>query len=293
MLRAHKIFGCLTAEQCEALVQASPVVSFATHEQLLVQGAAGDSMFVLVRGAVDVRIAKNGEMKSVAKLGAGDCVGEMSLLTGDPRTATVVVRGRSRGGGDRQGGVRRVRAIRTLAVIDQLGELLAQRQLANSKFCGGERGGEPRAVAQRYPRPSALVLRALNERRGLAVRRSGFLACWCRGDALLRRLFAAAASLACCNDRRAVQDTAPTSEIASLAEHWIEGRARAFCLAAGQNLVLRTQKHGSLALRSLRCLLSFPPVLSRLIAVSSAQKSRAGMRRGLGKTGACGALTSS
>ncbi len=132
MLRAHKIFGCLTAEQCEALVQASPVVKFANHEHLLTQGAPGASMFVLVRGAVDVRIARDGQSKSVAKLGAGDCIGEMSLLTGDPRNATVVAEGE-------------VEAVEigmavfgafvrsNPAVVEQLGELLAQRQLANTK----------------------------------------------------------------------------------------------------------------------------------------------------------------
>ena len=132
MLRAHKIFGCLTVEQCEALVQASPVMQFANQEHVLKQGAAGDSMFVLVRGTVDVRIAMNGATKSVAKLGAGDCVGEMSLLTGDPRTATVVA----------EGEVEAVEIGKAIfgafvrsnpAVIEQLGELLTQRQLANAK----------------------------------------------------------------------------------------------------------------------------------------------------------------
>jgi small-conductance mechanosensitive channel/CRP-like cAMP-binding protein len=145
MLRAHKIFGCLTTEQCEALVQASPVVKFATHEHLLVQGATGDSMFVLVRGAVDVRIAINGEMKSVAKLGAGDCVGEMSLLTGDLRTATVVA----------EAEVEAVEIGKAVfgafvrsnpAVIEQLGELLAQRQLANAKLASENAATTPEQV---------------------------------------------------------------------------------------------------------------------------------------------------
>jgi small-conductance mechanosensitive channel/CRP-like cAMP-binding protein len=130
MLRAHKIFGCLTVEQCAALVQASPVVKFANHEHLLEQGAPGSSMFVLVRGGVDVRLAHDGQTKSVAKLGAGDCLGEMSLLTGDPRTATVVAEGE-------------VEAVEiglavfgafvrsNPAVVEQLSELLTQRQLAN------------------------------------------------------------------------------------------------------------------------------------------------------------------
>jgi small-conductance mechanosensitive channel/CRP-like cAMP-binding protein len=130
-LRAHKIFGCLSAEQCEALVQASPVVKFANHEHLLEQGAPGSSMFVLVRGAVDVRIARDGQVKSVAKLGAGDCIGEMSLLTGDPRSATVVAEGEVEAvevGMAMFGAFVRSNP----AVVEQLGELLAQRQLANA-----------------------------------------------------------------------------------------------------------------------------------------------------------------
>ena len=145
MLRAHKIFSCLTAEQCTALVEASPVVKFANHEHLLKQGAPGSSMFVLVRGGVDVRIARDGQAKSVAKLGPGDCIGEMSLLTGDPRTATVVAEGE-------------VEAVEigmavfgafvrsNPAVVEQLGELLTQRQLANAQHAAQDVAVSPEQV---------------------------------------------------------------------------------------------------------------------------------------------------
>ena len=132
MLRAHKIFGCLTAEQCESLVQASPVVRFAHQEHIMTQGAAGDSLLVLVRGVVDVRITRDGETRSVAQLSAGDCVGEMSLLTGDPRTATVVA----------EVEVEAVEISKNVfgafvrsnpQVLEKLSELLAERQLANAK----------------------------------------------------------------------------------------------------------------------------------------------------------------
>ena len=46
-------------------------------------------MFVLLRGAAQVSVSKNGSSIPVATLNAGDCFGEMSLLTGERRSATV------------------------------------------------------------------------------------------------------------------------------------------------------------------------------------------------------------
>jgi len=43
----------------------------------------------LLRGAARVWVSKNGTSIPVATLSAGDCFGEMSLLTGESRTATV------------------------------------------------------------------------------------------------------------------------------------------------------------------------------------------------------------
>ena len=46
-------------------------------------------MFVLLRGTANVSVAKNGAAIPVGTLHSGDCFGEMSLLTGERRTATV------------------------------------------------------------------------------------------------------------------------------------------------------------------------------------------------------------
>lgn len=46
-------------------------------------------MFVLLEGTAQVLVLQNGSAIRVGVLRAGDCFGEMSLLTGDKRTATV------------------------------------------------------------------------------------------------------------------------------------------------------------------------------------------------------------
>jgi len=49
-------------------------------------------MFVLLEGAADVEVDHPGGSAHVATLNAGDYFGEMSLLTGEKRSATVIAK---------------------------------------------------------------------------------------------------------------------------------------------------------------------------------------------------------
>ena len=71
------------AAQCE-------VVAFPAGALIMAEGDFGDSMFAIVEGDVSVTVHdRRGDEHGVALLMAGDIVGEMSLMTGARRAATV------------------------------------------------------------------------------------------------------------------------------------------------------------------------------------------------------------
>ena len=88
-LRKKSFFQCLEDAQMEKLFSLAPVCRYGKEEAMVRQGANGDSMFVILRGSAGVFVDQHGGQTRVATLGEGEYFGEMSLLTGEPRTATV------------------------------------------------------------------------------------------------------------------------------------------------------------------------------------------------------------
>ena len=90
ILRQQTLFKCLTDEQLDSLLPRGKVVHFGRGETVIHQGDNGNSMFIMVHGEANVTAARNGQSKHIASMKAGDCFGEMSLLTGEPRSATII-----------------------------------------------------------------------------------------------------------------------------------------------------------------------------------------------------------
>ena len=81
------LFAPLDDQARHALSASAAEHLFAAGETIVRQGATGDSMFVVLRGRVRVQLEPSGQ--EVAVIAAGGFFGEMSMLTGEARTATV------------------------------------------------------------------------------------------------------------------------------------------------------------------------------------------------------------
>jgi small-conductance mechanosensitive channel/CRP-like cAMP-binding protein len=87
---AELLAGSLNEEQMAFLVSRCRATVFAKDTILMQQGDAASSMFILLEGAARVTVQSGGgAAQEVAVLATGDIVGEMSLMTGAPRSATV------------------------------------------------------------------------------------------------------------------------------------------------------------------------------------------------------------
>jgi len=84
------VLKALNLEQVTRLSDAAEIVNCRRNQLLIEKGHSADSMYILIEGGLEVSIPNDqGEQVVVASIWPGDCVGEMSLLTGEPRSANV------------------------------------------------------------------------------------------------------------------------------------------------------------------------------------------------------------
>jgi CRP/FNR family transcriptional regulator, cyclic AMP receptor protein len=80
------LFAGLSKRHLRAVARASGIAEHREGRTMVQEGASGSVFFVILEGAADV--VRKG--RRLARLGPGDFFGEMSLLDGGPRTASVV-----------------------------------------------------------------------------------------------------------------------------------------------------------------------------------------------------------
>jgi small-conductance mechanosensitive channel/CRP-like cAMP-binding protein len=90
-LRNVELFAPLTDEERREVAGRLRHAPFVRGETVMRQGTPGDWLYVLVRGQAEVRATSDDGVSSrtVAQLNPGDFFGEMGLMTGGERTATV------------------------------------------------------------------------------------------------------------------------------------------------------------------------------------------------------------
>lgn len=89
-LASVDLFRGLPEAMREELAHQLQYAPFGAGEAVTREGDKDDGLYMLVRGEATVRIGTGREAREVATLRAGNFFGEMSLMTGEARTATVV-----------------------------------------------------------------------------------------------------------------------------------------------------------------------------------------------------------
>jgi predicted acylesterase/phospholipase RssA/CRP-like cAMP-binding protein len=91
LLEASSLFHGVSYEDLWAIAQEMEPIRVMAGSTVMRQGEAGDSLFVVAAGRLRaLRHEANGENRAVGEIGRGETVGEMAVLTGEPRSATVV-----------------------------------------------------------------------------------------------------------------------------------------------------------------------------------------------------------
>ena len=90
LLAEIHLFRTLSDEELELLGAHLRTTRYRSGEVIIREGDAGESLLVITTGLVHVTQRRPARRDvSVGRLGIGQCIGEMSLLTGQPRSATV------------------------------------------------------------------------------------------------------------------------------------------------------------------------------------------------------------
>ena len=90
---ASRFFAAFPQPALEKLLASTCVHTYAADDVIVREGEPGMSLFLIEHGVVEVRtLDPAGRLVVLAELGPGEFFGEVAVLTGRPRTATILAR---------------------------------------------------------------------------------------------------------------------------------------------------------------------------------------------------------
>lgn len=90
LLESVDFFSVLEPADVASLAHRARFVIYAAGEKVFVQGQEGDSFYIIHSGTLEVQATDaDGHVFLSAQMGSGKYFGEMALLTGEPRSATI------------------------------------------------------------------------------------------------------------------------------------------------------------------------------------------------------------
>jgi hypothetical protein len=88
------LFKDFSVEELVAVIQGLNLLTFDRGQVIIREGEPGNSLYMLTSGTVKAFMKRDGKQIPISELEEGAFFGEVSILTGKPRTATVVAKTR-------------------------------------------------------------------------------------------------------------------------------------------------------------------------------------------------------
>jgi CRP-like cAMP-binding protein len=92
MLSRVALFSALTRDELAQIASSLREAIFMKNDVMTRQGAVANWLYLLTSGEADIWHEANGERRHLATLVPGMVFGEMGMMTGQPRRATVIAR---------------------------------------------------------------------------------------------------------------------------------------------------------------------------------------------------------
>lgn len=159
-LAATELFSPLSREDIVELAAGSYERTFHPGDTIIEEGAVDNSLLIISSGVVEVvKQGSRGKEVNVDRLGVGNFIGEMSLMTGRPRSATVRALVTVRGIIVPKQAIESILQ-RNPALSEQIAEKMVERKMQDPKFS---------KIVKESPAPTSHLLKLYMDKIGIRI----------------------------------------------------------------------------------------------------------------------------